>query len=131
MKFDINKFWSLPTCTHALSDGQGRYCAMGAFFASATDRYEAILSNDEHSRVVNINNYGIDTAECAAVVRQRFLQYSYFNPHPNANPERAKRLVVELLLAKGVEIEGLATMPAMAEPAMAEPAMAEPEPIAV
>ena len=35
IKLDLDKFWMLSRCQYMLTDGQGRFCALGAFNEAA------------------------------------------------------------------------------------------------
>jgi hypothetical protein len=121
-KFDIDLFWNLPTCTHLLINGD-KYCAMGAagialdrpsvnydnIFLEKHDWSWYLLDRETRMRIININNFGVDESKRDIRRDKEFCSYDVNNPHPNANPERAKRILVEYLLANDlVEFTNLA-----------------------
>lgn len=87
-KFDLELFWSLPTCLGDLSAGNGAYCAVGA-------AYKALGESKVDSRECNIRwslspcmILGVDLGDA-------------FEVNDNGDTEKAKRLVLNRLIASG------------------------------
>lgn len=96
-KFDLDLFWNLPRCTGVLTDGRGSYCALGAAlkaiglkdseFGDPKTPWAAWRAAEElgigqdarYGEVWGINDGGV------------------FNNNLPPNPEKAKRLLLELL----------------------------------
>jgi hypothetical protein len=101
-KFDIDLFWNLPTCTHLLINYDN-------IFLEKHDWSWYLLDRETRMRIININNFGVDESKRDIRRDKEFCSYDVNNPHPNANPERAKRILVEYLLANDlVEFTNLA-----------------------
>lgn len=82
MKLNLDEYFSLPTCQGRLTDGNGRFCAIGAFnevmgFRQQYDELEFLTDCPEFAgMVININDH--------------------------IHPELAKKYLVNQLLAWGL-----------------------------
>lgn len=99
-KFDLDLFWSLPRCRAKLTDGQGAYCALGAGL-KAIGLEDSVFASPE-------DPWGVYRAALKLGIVQdpRYIEVwttndgGIFNKNSLPNPEKAKRMLLEVLKDK-------------------------------